>query len=477
MTAQQACEKWSERISAWLDGEAGLIDRLLVPMHLRECARCRAWVEAVRADEQAFRAAYFGEPEADEDFTDTVMARVEKQARGKERAKAARKSVPTSRLIELLVVVAIVAVLGAVLFPTFAKSREKARQSSCSSNMKQIALALQMYARDYDGYLPAAYGWQDLVMPYIKNEQVFACPTRTTPKPHYALSPYVAGRNLGEIADPDTTVMLYEVGEGGQPIFPHNDGANYGFVDGHVKWFRKDKAPEDFQASGFIPPTQTYGIAEHLKIAYQASVEVVVRNLYQSVLEAEAAVRQYGGFLMNSSLDGNCGYASLTMRVPTGEVGNVINALGALGFVAHRQIAGEDLTRRYVSAGREIERTDERSERLATMVEGMDEDKPRVSAEENLGTVEREATGLRDEVWDIDARTTLATVTATLTAEEPGPQPLTIGEAFGNAVQALLKVLVAATKVGAWVLVFAPIWGAAFWLGRWALKRAVRGDE
>ncbi len=362
MTAQQACEKWSERISAWLDGEAGLIDRLLVPMHLRECARCRAWVEAVTADEEAFRAAYFGEPEADEDFTDAVMARVEKQASGKERARASRK-VPANRLIELLVVVGILAVLTAILFPVFAKSREKARVSSCNGNMKQIALALEMYARDYDGYLPLAYGWQDLVAPYIQNKQVFECPARTTPKPHYALSPYVAGRRIAEIADPDTTVMLYEVGQGGQPIFPHNDGANYGFVDGHVKSFSKRKPPESFQATGFIPPTQSYGIAEHLKIAYQASVEVVVRNLYQSVLEAEAAVRQYGGFLMNSTLDGNCGSASLTMRVPTGEVGNVINALGALGFVgarSSRRTSAPSAWRRWSRAWRRTSRASRR---------------------------------------------------------------------------------------------------------------------
>ena len=53
-------------------------------------------------------------------------------------------------LIELLVVVAIIAILAAILFPVFARAREKARQSTCQSNQKQIALAMRMYMQDYD---------------------------------------------------------------------------------------------------------------------------------------------------------------------------------------------------------------------------------------------------------------------------------------------------------------------------------------
>lgn len=62
-------------------------------------------------------------------------------------------------LIELLVVIAIIAILAAILFPVFAKAREKARQASCVSNLKQIGLAMAMYASDYDEGLPYTWAW------------------------------------------------------------------------------------------------------------------------------------------------------------------------------------------------------------------------------------------------------------------------------------------------------------------------------
>src|SRR5687768_14150296 len=91
---------------------------------------------------------------------------------------------PAFTLIELLVVIAIIAILAAILFPVFAQAREKARQSACLSNCKQIGLAVMMYAEDYDQSYPMythhpkhAPMWYEMVQPYVKNRDVFVCPS------------------------------------------------------------------------------------------------------------------------------------------------------------------------------------------------------------------------------------------------------------------------------------------------------------
>ena len=85
-------------------------------------------------------------------------------------------------LIELLVVIAIIAILAAMLFPVFGRAREKARTASCQSNEKQISLGIMMYAQDYDETpCPSRSNqdvvWTALVKPYVKNDQVFVCPS------------------------------------------------------------------------------------------------------------------------------------------------------------------------------------------------------------------------------------------------------------------------------------------------------------
>jgi len=105
--------------------------------------------------------------------------------------RAARPHVSAFTLIELLVVIAIIAVLAAILFPVFAQAREKARQSSCLSNMKQIGLGFMQYVQDYDEAYPGmnqqappvngGTAWDrpfdSVVSPYVKNDQVYQCPS------------------------------------------------------------------------------------------------------------------------------------------------------------------------------------------------------------------------------------------------------------------------------------------------------------
>ena len=87
-------------------------------------------------------------------------------------------------LIELLVVIAIIAILAAILFPVFASAREKARQTQCASNLKQIGIAISMYVGDYDECFPMAYfneggnkiSWRQVIQPYIKTTNLLVCP-------------------------------------------------------------------------------------------------------------------------------------------------------------------------------------------------------------------------------------------------------------------------------------------------------------
>jgi prepilin-type N-terminal cleavage/methylation domain-containing protein/prepilin-type processing-associated H-X9-DG protein len=87
-------------------------------------------------------------------------------------------------LIELLVVIAIIAILAAILFPVFARARENARRASCQSNLKQIGLGFAQYVQDYDEIMPATdrgtnLKWMDTVQTYVKNYQIFRCPSDT----------------------------------------------------------------------------------------------------------------------------------------------------------------------------------------------------------------------------------------------------------------------------------------------------------
>jgi prepilin-type N-terminal cleavage/methylation domain-containing protein/prepilin-type processing-associated H-X9-DG protein len=103
-------------------------------------------------------------------------------------------------LIELLVVIAIIAILAAILFPVFARAREKARQSSCASNLKQIGLATMMYVQDYDERFPldwyqsqsadTCHGMCYMTLytleslnSYVKNHQLWVCPDDPTRDP------------------------------------------------------------------------------------------------------------------------------------------------------------------------------------------------------------------------------------------------------------------------------------------------------
>ncbi|GAB4451473.1 MAG: hypothetical protein OHK0029_00690 [Armatimonadaceae bacterium] len=173
-------------------------------------------------------------------------------------------------LIELLVVIAIIAILAAILFPVFAQAREKARQTSCLSNMKQLMLGALMYQQDYDetwhklrhdhrsrtpggtnyddnpGGTDQQFGWEEMLMPYLKNGGILKCPSDAVQRDDcgndrfntgvgfpisygwthgsvglsdnrtatYGVCAYYLGRNsrtVAEVGAPANTAVLYEI--------------------------------------------------------------------------------------------------------------------------------------------------------------------------------------------------------------------------------------------------------------------------
>ncbi|MFO7945262.1 MAG: DUF1559 domain-containing protein [Armatimonadota bacterium] len=201
-------------------------------------------------------------------------------------------------LIELLVVIAIIAILAAILFPVFARAREKARQTSCLSNLKQLGLGLMMYVQDYDETFLRGSDyhepgvdtfWGACLYPYVKNYQIYLCPSKGSPRagsnplnyagvwhfevnPAYGWNTYLAGKILAAVDEPAEIMAIGECshevfanlpgriawansgdkvryGNGapwpnGDPDYMkceysrHNCGENHCFADGHAKWMQ-----------------------------------------------------------------------------------------------------------------------------------------------------------------------------------------------------------------------------------------------
>jgi len=224
-------------------------------------------------------------------------------------------------LIELLVVIAIISILAAILFPVFAKAREKARQISCASNLRQLGLAFYQYTEDYDEELPGdtdgsnganvTGGWmfytaiasstsgkvfdptRGSIYPYIKSTAVYICPDdgpgRTTgdsyainacvegPKP--ATPPqYRVGKSLAAFDSPASLMLISEEGDSQSTANTsydstndgfisiafndgitarHTDGLNVTFLDSHTKYYRAEKVHALGLQTGTLNETST----------------------------------------------------------------------------------------------------------------------------------------------------------------------------------------------------------------------------
>ena len=154
-------------------------------------------------------------------------------------------------LIELLVVIAIIAILAAILFPVFSRAREKAREAKCKSNLRQIGLAIQMYAGDWDDLIPLANsrpsisgppGIHDVLEPYTRNQELFRCPSDRERMWQAEGTSYDYGMGMLNIGMPAQCIDLpFGIEPSQCPLAGdfgsdwHTKRPNVLFADGHVK--------------------------------------------------------------------------------------------------------------------------------------------------------------------------------------------------------------------------------------------------
>ena len=199
-------------------------------------------------------------------------------------------------LIEVLIVLFVIGVLAALLFPTFERARSNARRSSCQSNLKQIGLGFMQYNRDYDEMFPLAYadsdgsgaynpnfdaGWMQILQPYIKSTTIFQCPSETSPyspplqaTDYWYSAPVAQINHMSKIVHLERSVLCGDgiampaafvathgaiAYNGDAPALKYNrdiwdtseetdgkggrrhlNGMNFLFCDAHVKWLRPE---------------------------------------------------------------------------------------------------------------------------------------------------------------------------------------------------------------------------------------------
>ncbi len=214
-------------------------------------------------------------------------------------------------LVELLIVMAIVAVIVAILFPVFAGVRERGRRTVCQSNLKQIALAMQQYVQDNDGSYPAIHNWAFAANSYAKNAEIFRCPDAPSDEqtivslvdfscvsaPCPVDAPYdrshpvnyiynlprlvtfsalptahSRGNHESVLATPSTVWLNMDTywtnnsstyyygrsvstscGRAFEGTILHSGAGNYSYLDGHVKWLTPEEAGEIECANGPLP--------------------------------------------------------------------------------------------------------------------------------------------------------------------------------------------------------------------------------
>jgi prepilin-type N-terminal cleavage/methylation domain-containing protein/prepilin-type processing-associated H-X9-DG protein len=230
-------------------------------------------------------------------------------------------------LIELLVVIAIIAILAAILFPVFARAREKARQTTCSSNQRQIMASVQMYAQDHEESFPkSSTFWSDLAV----DPGVLKCPSADKSTPvNYGFMYGLAESSIGALTDPTTTAVTCDaqgavfanmIVNPGEAQMRHSSQCIVSYADGHVGVVKDQYALFPVKVAGEIITTTTTAV---IKIVYDATKPASLKaaaNLSSltsiSGSVPTPAIGSYGYVLMGTGANGVATLDESTKQVP-----------------------------------------------------------------------------------------------------------------------------------------------------------------
>lgn len=513
------CPSWNERLSAYLDNEANDETHFDVKEHLATCPACRAAVELYRCDAQDIKTALQARTAGD-DFAAKVMAQVEvtKMEGEAKETPIERKHVPSfwSQFLPWATVVCLIAVVGSVLFPVFAKARCKSYQTTCLNNIRQLVVGVQMYAEENGGYLPSVANWKTSVGTVDK--KIFQCPT--SGKDSYVYNAALSGKKVGDIASPETTPIIWCTAD-------HTKSRIVGYVDGHVGMVRVpdlsetvpfglqspaaapatrslvegmrvtlSAAPSVQNAKGEVnwdtdkrinktptitPPTKNYGLADKLQIAYVADMALHSKDVQGAMERAEWLFNKFDGFVLNSTYqrgEKETAEATVSGRVPAAKLGVLLVELDKLGVLQSRTVNGEDLTAQHLEQLEQLGDLEGTQARLGE-IETRAKPNEALRAEEKLHGAAREASGVTVDEYRLKSKVTLAEVTVQIATPPPAEQkPEPVSQSVSRATYAL-------RAFGLWLLtglliplaIWLPVWGAVLGLVYLAHRRLRRLEK
>jgi len=499
------CEQWNERLSAWLDGEGNVTECAAVEAHLAACPACRAAAEMLRCDAQDAKAALTAHAASDT-FSACVMAQVAvtKMDEAKPATPAQQPSPNSSPnwfgvLLQWGLGLAVFAVIASILFPVFAKTREKSRPTQCMNNLRQIDIGLLTYTQEHNDTLPSSSKWEEATG-LLTDSKVFICPTYGINKGNgYGYNVRFSEKSINAPSIPliSNILVVADCKSSDNLIhsvddidFRHSGKAIAAFADGHVALinpaaaaiYLEGKDPADISTPGIAgepvsarletkpapmptiaPPTHNYGLVEKLMIAYTASLALQSVDVQGAMERAERLFRQYDGFVLNSEYhreDDNHAAATVSGRVPSEKLGQLLVDLDGLGRLQSRTVNGEDLTATNIAQVEKLGDLADTQQNLSA-IENRAKPTEALKAESSRAGASTEATGTRVDQYKLKSKVVLAEVTVQFSSL-PKPQPKT--DPWKGSVSKSFSELKA---FGTWLFtriliplgIWLPVWG------------------